>query len=81
VTQLVDAAPRTICGAMLVEMRRLGVHCSANDPVVSVNALNIESAGNGIATVQESVMPGTTGAWISVERPFLLGWEHFDGAW
>jgi hypothetical protein len=78
-THLVDAAPATICGLRSVEMPRWGVRCGANDPGVAVSALNIESAGNGTATVQESVMPDATGTWISVERPFLLGGERFDG--
>jgi hypothetical protein len=79
-THLVDAAPATICGLRLVEMSRSGAHCSATDPGAAVRALNIESAGNGTATVQEGVMPGATGAWISVERPFLPRGERFDGA-
>ena len=78
-THLVDAAPDTVCSLGLVEMPRSGVHCGANDPGVAVSALSIESAGNGTARVQESVMPGATGAWISVERPFLLGGVRFDG--
>ena len=75
-----DAAPDAICGLVLVEMPQLGLHCSAKDLGVRVSALNIERAGNGTATVQESVMPGAPGAWIWAERPFLLGGEHFDGA-
>jgi hypothetical protein len=67
-THLVDAAPDTSCGLRLVEMPRSGVHCGANS-----------GHGNGTAPVQESVMPGATGAWISGERPFLLGGERFDG--
>ena len=51
----------------------------ANDPGVGVSPLNTESAGNGTATVQESVMPDATGAWISVDNPFLPGGERFDG--
>lgn len=80
-THLVDAAPDTTCGLRSGEMPRSGVHCGANDPGVAVGATNTDSAGNGTATVQESVMPGATGARISVERPFLLGGEPFDGGY
>jgi hypothetical protein len=79
-THLVEAAPATICGLRLVEMSRSGVDYSANEPGIAVSSLNIEWAGTGTATVQDSVIPGATGAWISVERPFLLRGERFDGA-
>jgi hypothetical protein len=78
-THLVEAAPDTICGLKFVERPRWVVDGGDNYPGVIVSALNIESAGNATATVQESVMPGAIGAWVSVDRRFLLGGERFDG--
>ena len=31
--------------------------------------MNTDAAGNGTATVQEPIRPGTTGVWVIIERP------------
>ena len=75
-----DDVPATICGMRFVEMASWGIQCSADHPGVPVSPLDIGSAGDGTAPVQQSVMPGAAGEWISVDRRFLLGGEQFDGA-
>jgi hypothetical protein len=68
-THLVDVAPDTAYGVRVVELPRPGIGCGAIDPGVVVGTLTTDGAGMGITTVQEDVMPGGTGVWVSVEGP------------
>ena len=56
-------------GVRLVEVPRPGIGCGAGAPGVGFGQLYTDDAGNGTVTVQAPVMPGATGAWVSVEGP------------
>jgi hypothetical protein len=56
-------------GVRLVQIPRTTVSCNAGDPGVGMGRLYTDFAGNGTATVSAPVMPGATGAWVSVEGP------------
>lgn len=43
--------------------------CGPGDPGTSFTGLDTDAAGNGTATVLETIQPGTTGVWVIVERP------------
>jgi hypothetical protein len=68
-THLVNVAPDTAYGVRVVELPRPGISCGTNDPGVVVGTLTTDGAGMGTAMVQEDVMSGGTGVWVSVEGP------------
>lgn len=43
--------------------------CGPGDPGTAFTGLDTDGAGNGTATVQGAIRPGTTGVWLTVERP------------
>lgn len=43
--------------------------CGPGDPGAAFTGLDTDGAGNGAATVQDSIRPGTTGVWVIVEQP------------
>lgn len=42
--------------------------CGPGDPGTAFTGLDIDAAGNGSATVQDVIHPGTTGVWVIVEQ-------------
>jgi len=43
--------------------------CSSAGPGVAVGSLDSDGAGQATTTVQESIQPGATGAWVFIQRP------------
>lgn len=43
--------------------------CGPGDPGTATGSINTDGAGFGTVTVSGGIRPGTTGAWVSVERP------------
>ncbi len=43
--------------------------CGPGAPGVAVGSLNSDGAGQATTTVQDTIRPGTTGAWVYVQRP------------
>ncbi len=64
------ATPDTHYDVVLIQMPRpSSATCGPGDPGVAVGSLNTDGAGSGTVTVQDSIRPGTTGAWVTVQRP------------
>lgn len=43
--------------------------CWGGDPGVALVPMQIDNAGNGRVTLQDSIEPGATGAWLFISRP------------
>lgn len=43
--------------------------CGPGDPGTAFTGLDTDAAGNGTATVQDTIRPGATGVWLIIERP------------
>jgi hypothetical protein len=54
---------------VIEEPRPSSATCGPGDPGTAFAGLDIDAAGTGVATVQDSVRPGTTGVWVIIERP------------
>jgi hypothetical protein len=66
-------APGTHFDVGLIEMPRpSSATCGPGDPGTAFTGLDTDGAGNGTATVQEGIRPGTTGVWVMVARPNSL---------
>lgn len=64
------ATPDTHYDVLLIQMPRpSSATCGPGDPGTAVGSLNTDGAGSGTVTVQGSIRPGTTGAWVTVQRP------------
>jgi hypothetical protein len=64
------ATPDTHYDVVLIQMPRpSSATCGPGDPGTAVGSLNTDGAGSGAVTVQDSIRPGTTGAWVTVQRP------------
>lgn len=65
-----EPEPGTHFDVGLIQMPRpASATCGPGDPGTSFTSLNTDAAGNGTATVQGAIAPGTTGVWVMVERP------------
>ena len=54
---------------LIEEPRPSSATCGPGDPGTAFTGMNTDAAGNGTATVQEPIRPGTTGVWVIIERP------------
>ena len=43
--------------------------CGPGGPGVTTGGLDTDAVGNGATTVEDAIGPGSTGAWVFVERP------------
>jgi hypothetical protein len=43
--------------------------CGAAGPGVAVGGLDSDGAGQATTTLQDSILPGTTGVWVFIQRP------------
>ncbi|HZQ33401.1 MAG TPA: hypothetical protein VFB19_16930 [Mycobacterium sp.] len=66
---MIIAAPDIWYGVRLIQTPRPGISCGAGDPGVTMTRLYTDENGTGSVTLQGPVMPGATGAWVSVEGP------------
>jgi hypothetical protein len=55
---------------LIEEPRPSSATCGPGDAGTAFTGLDTDAAGTGVATVQDSVRPGTTGVWVIVERPY-----------
>jgi hypothetical protein len=53
---------------LIQEPRPASATCGPGDPGTSFTGLDTDGAGNGTATLQSALRPGTTGVWVIVER-------------
>ncbi|OJZ73742.1 hypothetical protein BRW65_12300 [Mycobacterium paraffinicum] len=42
--------------------------CGPGDPGTAFSGMDIDAAGTGTTTVQDTIRPGTTGVWVIIER-------------
>lgn len=68
--QMFYGQPDTHYDVVLIEAPRpSAATCGPGDPGTAVAALNTDGAGAGTVTVQSGIRPGTTGVWLTIERP------------
>lgn len=65
-----EPEPGTHFDVGLIQMPRpASSTCGPGDPGTAFTGLDIDAAGNGTATVADTIRPGTTGVWVIIERP------------
>lgn len=68
--QFATGIPNTRYDVRLIQSPRSSARsCNAGDPGVAGTALVTDAAGGGAVTVRGPIMPGATGAWVSITRP------------
>ena len=64
-----EPEPGTHFDVGLIEMPRPSSStCGPGDPGTAFSGMNIDGAGTGTTTVEDTIRPGTTGVWVIVER-------------
>lgn len=53
---------------LIEEPRPSSSTCGPGDPGTAFTGLDLDGAGNGTATVADTIRPGTTGVWVIIER-------------
>ncbi|OMC25908.1 hypothetical protein A5739_21125 [Mycobacterium colombiense] len=53
---------------LIEEPRPSSSTCGPGDPGTAFTGMDLDGAGNGTATVADTVRPGTTGVWVIIER-------------
>jgi hypothetical protein len=53
---------------LIQEPRPSSATCGPGDPGTAFTGMDTDGAGNGTATIQDTIRPGTTGLWVIVER-------------
>jgi hypothetical protein len=53
---------------LIQEPRPSSSTCGPGDPGTAFSGLDIDAAGSGNATVQDTIRPGTTGVWVIIEQ-------------
>ncbi|ORA20123.1 hypothetical protein [Mycobacterium arosiense] len=54
---------------LIEEPRPSSSTCGPGDPGTAYTGMDTDGAGNGTATVADTIRPGTTGVWLIIERP------------
>ncbi|AFM17647.1 hypothetical protein Mycch_2887 [Mycolicibacterium chubuense NBB4] len=68
--QLATGLPNTPYDVRVIQMPRASAQpCNAGDPGVAHAVLFTDGVGGGAVALRGAIMPGATGAWISVTRP------------
>ncbi|MGE2717089.1 hypothetical protein ACQI4L_23785 [Mycolicibacterium litorale] len=68
--QMALAKPNTTYEVRLIQVPRTSAAgCGAGAPGTAVGALHTDGLGAGAIALSSPVMPGATGAWLSIERP------------
>jgi hypothetical protein len=67
--QLFTAVPNTHYIVRLIQTPRPSLTCAPGDPGVAEAALDTDAVGAATVSVQATALPGTTGAWVIVDRP------------
>ncbi|MDT5015431.1 MAG: hypothetical protein QOD39_1591 [Mycobacterium sp.] len=64
------AIPGTHYDVRLIQVPRpSSANCWGGDPGVAQGALNTDGAGAASVTLEDTIEPGATGAWVFVSRP------------
>ncbi|CQD05950.1 hypothetical protein BN000_01174 [Mycobacterium europaeum] len=64
-----EPEPGTHFDVGLIQMPRPAAStCGPGDPGTAFSGMDTDAAGNGTATVQDTIRPGTTGVWVIIER-------------
>lgn len=64
-----EPEPGTHLDVGLIQMPRPSSStCGPGDPGTAFAGMDIDAAGSGTTTVQDTIRPGTTGVWVIVER-------------
>lgn len=64
-----EPGPGTHFDVGLIQMPRPSSStCGPGDPGTAFSGMDIDAAGNGTTTVQDTIRPGTTGVWVIIER-------------
>lgn len=53
----------------LIEVPPPTSRCGAGNPGVAVGTIDTDGGGNGTVTIEQTVLPGTTGAWVFIDGP------------
>ena len=53
---------------LIEEPRPSSSTCGPGDPGTAFSGMDLDGAGNGTATVADTIRPGTTGVWVIIER-------------
>lgn len=68
--QFATGVPNARYDVRLIQSPRPGsIYCNPGDPGVAGAALFTDNGGAGATAVRAPVMPGATGAWVSITRP------------
>src|SRR6202045_651285 len=54
---------------LIQEPRPSSATCGPGDPGTAFTGMDTDGAGNGTATIADTLRPGTTGVWVFMERP------------
>ncbi|OBG70056.1 hypothetical protein [Mycobacterium sp. E3305] len=64
-----EPEPGTHFDVGLIQMPRPSSStCGPGDPGTAFAGMDIDAAGTGTTTVQDTIRPGTTGVWVIIER-------------
>ncbi len=67
---LVYGSPDTHYDVLLIQAPRpSSATCGTGDPGTAAGSFSTDPAGSGSVTVQDRIRPGTTGVWVTVQRP------------
>ncbi len=65
-----EPEPGTHFDVGLIQMPRpASGTCGPGDPGTAFTGMDLDAAGNGTATVQDTLRLGATGVWVIIERP------------
>ena len=67
--QMTTATPGIRYFVRLVETPPPTDRCRPGNPGVAAGTIDTDAGGNGTVTLQEGVLPGTTGAFVFIEGP------------
>lgn len=68
--QIATAIPNIRYDVRLIQVPKPSwLPCWGGDPGVALAPMQIDGAGNGSVTLQDSIEPGSTGAWMFISRP------------
>jgi hypothetical protein len=67
--RLTMAVPGIRYFVRLVETPPPTDRCRPGNPGVAAGTIDTDAGGNGTVSLEEAVLPGTTGAWVFIEGP------------
>jgi hypothetical protein len=67
--RLAEAKPGTHYVVRLIQTPRPAIGCAPGDPGVTAASLDTDGVGAATVDLQAPAVPGTTGAWVSIDLP------------